>query len=236
MENRTCAGCFIEHSRPRSKYCSRLCRERVRDRSAARSSRPPRGLKSRTCGWCLDRYQARRSGYCGTACAAAARSRRSCDLVMASCIDCQQVSTRGRDCAPCRGKRSMSPMNRAIADRDTPTFLSLLKSGSSRTISGCWVWPRTGRDGYARSGKVSGLHRVVVEATNGWQRLGAQPVHHLCATSACVNPDHLVPVTQAENIAEMLARRSYLDRIDQLEAALREARPDHPLLTTLPLA
>jgi hypothetical protein len=58
----------------------------------------------------------------------------------------------------------------------------------------------------------------------------------------CVNPQHLVPVTHAENMAEMLARRAYRARIaDQdaiiasLQAALRSVAPGHPMLVEVKL-
>jgi hypothetical protein len=65
--------------------------------------------------------------------------------------------------------------------------------------SGCWLW--TGpidRAGYGRTGSGPPLaHRFA------WQQIrGALPeleLDHLCRVRACVNPDHLEPVTRAVN-------------------------------------
>ena len=68
---------------------------------------------------------------------------------------------------------------------------------------------------------------------NAGKPLGSQPAHHKCGVPACVNPDHLVPVTHAENIGEMLARKYFVTRVRELEAALRELDEDHPLLKVI---
>lgn len=52
---------------------------------------------------------------------------------------------------------------------------------------------------------------------------------------ACVNPEHLQPVTFRENTAEMMARHAYLNRISELEEALRTASPNHPVLNVVPV-
>lgn len=66
--------------------------------------------------------------------------------------------------------------------------------------------------------------------------LGKQPAHHKCATTMCVNPMHLQPVTERDNIAEMLARNYMLNRIAELEAALAVHDPEHPLLREVGLS
>ena len=74
--------------------------------------------------------------------------------------------------------------------------------------SGCWVWRG------AMNGKGYGLcyegvspgryrwkmaHRVVYEAAKGPIPTGLT-LDHLCRNRACVNPDHLEPVSNRENI------------------------------------
>lgn len=90
----------------------------------------------------------------------------------------------------------------------------------------CWVWRlcKT-RAGYARvaSGVGSVLaHRVLYE-----EKFGAIPqglcLDHLCRVRACVNPDHLEPVTLAENI-----RRGSVAKLTKDDVrAIRRAEGSH---------
>jgi len=68
---------------------------------------------------------------------------------------------------------------------------------------GCWVWEGAKNPGGYGMVKVDGrgqlVHRLV------WTGLvGAIPeglvIDHLCRVVACVNPDHLEPVTHTENV------------------------------------
>ncbi|WP_159795743.1 HNH endonuclease signature motif containing protein [Puerhibacterium puerhi] len=67
----------------------------------------------------------------------------------------------------------------------------------------CWNWAAgRDRDGYGRFGlnRVSVLaHRVAYEALVGPIPAGHH-LDHLCRNKTCVNPDHLEPVTAAENM------------------------------------
>lgn len=90
----------------------------------------------------------------------------------------------------------------------------------------CWFW--TGAKaggGYgvivedAPSRKMRGVHRVAYELTRGPIPDGLV-VNHLCRTPACVRPDHLEAVTQAENVA-------YSDRVLGIRSVLTHCPQGH---------
>jgi hypothetical protein len=68
---------------------------------------------------------------------------------------------------------------------------------------GCWLWKGyRGRDGYGRiniNGTQVVAHRWAYEDAIVPIPAGLQ-IDHLCRVRACVNPGHLEPVTQRENI------------------------------------
>jgi hypothetical protein len=129
-----------------------------------------------------------------------------------------------------------SELRRGYEDHDPELFFAALVARAD-TTGDCWIWPDL-KSGYPRMKFGKGhkqLHRVVLEVKHG-SPLGSQAAHHICAVTACVNPDHLQPVTHRDNAAEMLARQSYLSRIAELEAALGAVAPDHPLLYMVEVA
>lgn len=71
--------------------------------------------------------------------------------------------------------------------------------------TGCWLWTgqvRTNGYGQAPTGKRKGraaAHRFVYEFHMGPIPEGLE-LDHLCSTPLCVNPEHLEPVTHAENV------------------------------------
>ncbi|RIS38520.1 hypothetical protein D2E60_21575 [Mycobacteroides abscessus] len=131
------------------------------------------------------------------------------------------------------------PLRRAYEDKDHAGVIAAIKSMVSvDDVTECWNWSRRINDGYPvqRIGSKSvAMHRLALESSL-MKPLGSQAAHHICANSRCVNPDHLQPVTHRENLAEMLARKAYVSRIRELEDALAELAPDHPLLSVVAVA
>lgn len=80
----------------------------------------------------------------------------------------------------------------------------------AKQLDGCWLW-KGATNGDGRYGMVGGrgkgleqAHRVAYEMAHGAIPDGLV-IDHLCRTTLCVNPDHLEPVTQAENIMRGVA-------------------------------
>ena len=70
------------------------------------------------------------------------------------------------------------------------------------TLDGCWLWGGfIDPQGYGRFGcfgKLKLAHRVMYELRSGEIPAGLT-LDHLCRRRDCINPEHLEPVTQAEN-------------------------------------
>jgi hypothetical protein len=68
--------------------------------------------------------------------------------------------------------------------------------------NGCWEWVATCRNGYGLfriNGELVTAHRLAYEKLIGPFPVGLV-ADHLCRNCACVNPYHIEPVTQQENI------------------------------------
>jgi hypothetical protein len=66
----------------------------------------------------------------------------------------------------------------------------------------CWVWTSVMHRGYGVYGSRARrrkAHRWAWEFANGPVPAGLE-IDHLCRNRACVRPDHLEPVTHAENV------------------------------------
>jgi hypothetical protein len=72
-----------------------------------------------------------------------------------------------------------------------------------RDKSGCWIWTgyrtKRGYGGFWFGSASKRAHRVAYEAVHGAIPAGLV-LDHLCRNPSCVNPDHLEPVTDRENL------------------------------------
>src|SRR5690625_4821589 len=82
------------------------------------------------------------------------------------------------------------------------------------TETGCWEWlGRLDRNGYGKAydpsmpagQRVDWAHRVSYRVHRGAIPEGKQ-LDHLCSNPPCINPEHLEPVTQRENIRRAMTR------------------------------
>lgn len=88
----------------------------------------------------------------------------------------------------------------------------------------CWIWQLSRSNGYGNvyvEGRTKYAHRVYYERHKGPIPKGFQ-IDHLCQIRACVNPDHLEAVTQAENIRRALPKYSHAGRTLTLGSWSRE--------------
>lgn len=95
-----------------------------------------------------------------------------------------------------------------------PIFERLTRHVAFEPNTGCWLWYGAAcKQGYGRTcvgSKRLGTyrhalaHRAMYEALRGPIPLGLE-IDHLCRQPACINPDHLEPVTRRENVMRGLA-------------------------------
>lgn len=110
------------------------------------------------------------------------------------CQDCGvPVLAKAARCFPC------SLLMRPVTYRSPEPEYVIEDRGHSTP---CWIWQRNlttlGYGLHIWAGTRRLAHRVVFEATRGPIPEGLQ-LDHLCRNPSCVNPDHLEPVTNAEN-------------------------------------
>lgn len=99
--------------------------------------------------------------------------------------------------------------------------------------NGCWEWTAGNRGGYGRvaiHGKLMEAHRWMWERTNGPIPEGLE-LDHLCRNRACVNPEHLEPVSHLENIRRgetgaHNARKTHCKHGHPLSGANLHIKPD----------
>lgn len=103
---------------------------------------------------------------------------------------------------------------RVMVDRGASLEERLRHIGWNVTPGGCWEWKGSvNGKGYGQvavgiyDGRVSRpslAHRVSYTVFKGDP--GNRPLRHTCDNPPCINPDHLIPGTTAENAADMSMR------------------------------
>lgn len=91
---------------------------------------------------------------------------------------------------------------------DNDLLKARLLNGCRLAESGCWEWIGSKRNGYglfSRNNKTTSAHRVSYEAHHGLIPSG-MVVRHSCDNPSCINPNHLLIGTIADNVADREAR------------------------------
>lgn len=109
------------------------------------------------------------------------------------------------------------------------TFWDRVRTQTEHLENGCVIFTGHKDDcGYGRiskDGKLVRVHREVWKQNNPGKEITGV-IMHSCDNPACINPDHLSHGTQAENIADMVAkgRRVVVQGSKQPDAKLHESQ------------
>lgn len=86
----------------------------------------------------------------------------------------------------------------------------------------CWIWKLSrDRDGYGvewDGRSMRRAHRVAFERDRGTIPAGLT-LDHLCRERSCVRPDHLEPVSQAENCRRGSRAKLTIEQVDEIRRA-----------------
>lgn len=115
------------------------------------------------------------------------------------------ITGRGRRRSP-ENPKPRDPSTYRKAGDPYPRFLSKVEINES----GCWVWQGFCNEGGYGKFKVDGVMvtatRWILARTLGRELASDEKARHTCDNPPCVNPDHLVPGTHADNMQDMIQR------------------------------
>lgn len=94
-------------------------------------------------------------------------------------------------------------------------------------VTPCWIWQLSVTShGYGHlrlNGRDAMAHRASYEDAKGPIPAGLT-LDHLCRVPACINPDHLDPVTQAENVRRGLATKLTAEQVAEIRESSESSR------------
>jgi hypothetical protein len=111
----------------------------------------------------------------------------------------------------CGQKTRLAPQTHRAQGWVRGQSLKCLKGHNTKSLqkwredpaTGCWIWLRSyGGNGYGQcpsGGRNHNAHRAVYEELRGPVPNGCV-LDHKCRNPSCVNPDHMEPISQAENV------------------------------------
>jgi hypothetical protein len=91
--------------------------------------------------------------------------------------------------------------NPRISNRSLSLAARLERRSERDPVTGCWLWQGTRHGGYGYiqyKGRRQLVHRASYKVHVGPIPNGLE-IDHLCGVRRCLNPEHLEPVTHAEN-------------------------------------